>query len=226
MSIEIVSTKERKNEVITVEQNERAYWTKEVADQLQMGHSTLRKYCLCLEEHGYHFTKGQRGVRAFLERDIEVLAKMKEVLNETGTTLEEAVSIALEEQENEPLHVALSPEQPSAERENYRLHVATSFQIAEQLLEQQKEELLQIVRQELREEIRETLTQQEKTRLEQQEAFNRELLEKLEQQQQFIDGRMEKRDQMLMASIREAQEFRKELAATSKKGFFARLFGK
>lgn len=62
-------------------------------------------------------------------------------------------------------------------------------------------------------------------RLDQQEAFNRELLEKLEQQQRFIDERMEQRDKMLMESIREAQEFRKELAA-SKKGLFARLFGK
>jgi hypothetical protein len=191
-----------------MEQNERAYWTKDVANKLQIGHSTLRKYCLCLEEHGYHFTKGQRGVRAFLERDIEVLAKMKDVLNETGTTLEEAVSVALEEREDDPLHVALSPEQSSVEQENWRLHVATSFQMAQQLLEQQKEELLVVLREEVREEVREALREQEIRVIEREEERENRTIEREKE-------RTSKRDEQLMEIIRIQQET-KMMVATSK----------
>lgn len=201
-----------------IERNEKAYWTKEVADRLRIGYSTLRKYCLHLEAHGYHFTKGQRGSRAFLESDIQVLTKMRDVLNRPGTTFNEAVAVALEERGETGAHAAITREESSDEQESYRLQIATAFQIAEQLLEGQKEELLQIVREEIGKEVREMLVQQE--------AFNRELLEKLEEQQRFIDEKLEKRDQMLMESIRETQEFRKESATASKKGFLARLFGK
>lgn len=202
-----------------MDQNERAYWTKEVADRLQIGHSTLRKYCLCLEAHGYHFTKGQRGSRAFLESDIEVLAKMRDVLNETGTTLEEAVTVALEERENEPLHVAMPPEQPSNEQENWRLHIATSLQMAQQLLEQQKEELLEIVREKINEELRETLRQQELRAIEREEERERRTIER---EKELVI----KRDEQLMELIRAKQELKQaqlEEATTKeepKKGFF------
>lgn len=211
-----------------MEQNERAYWTKEVADRLQIGHSTLRKYCLCLEEHGYHFTKGQRGVRAFLESDIAVLAKMRDVLNETGTTLEEAVSVALEEQKNATSHVAMPSEQPPSEQENWRLHVANSFQMVQQLLAQQKEELLKIVREEISSEVRETLTQQELRAIEREEERERRIIERENRVAERENELTSKRDQQLTEIIRIQQEIKQAQleSAASKKGLFARLFGK
>lgn len=63
--------------------------------------------------------------------------------------------------------------------------------------------------------------------------FNEELHKRLDQQQKYIDERLEQRDIKLMESIRESQEERKallQLAAAQeeakKKGFFARLFEK
>jgi flagellar biosynthesis GTPase FlhF len=218
-----------------VEQNERAYWTKEVADRLQIGQSTLRKYCLHLEENGYQFTKGQRGSRAFLERDIGVLAKMRDVLNQQGTTFEDAVAVAMGERGVTGMHVAIPPQESVNEQENWQSHVATAFQIAEQLLEQQKTELLEIVR--------ETLRQQETLAIEREEERERRAVEREkeresraieregEREKRAIDRekeRISQRDKQfteLLQIQREIKQAQLE-AAASKKGFFARLFGK
>jgi DNA-binding transcriptional MerR regulator len=66
-----------------------------------------------------------------------------------------------------------------------------------------------------------------KKALEEQMNFNKVLIEKLEQQQKSLD----KRDQLLLESIKEIQERKRiEVAATKEeeknKGFFSRLFGK
>lgn len=53
-------------------------------------------------------------------------------------------------------------------------------------------------------------------RWEQQEKFNQELLIGLEKQQQYIDERLEKRDRLLMESLKESMDARREIAATKK----------
>lgn len=66
--------------------------------------------------------------------------------------------------------------------------------------------------------------------------FNKVLLEQLQKQQTYIDEKLEKRDVLLVESLRGMMEERKAIAETSvsveeeqnqhKKGFFARMFGK
>lgn len=64
--------------------------------------------------------------------------------------------------------------------------------------------------------------------------FNKQLLERLDQQQIYIKESLEKRDQILLESIRTVQEEKKallEIAAAqegnkNRKGFFSKLFGK
>ncbi|MEM5595039.1 DUF3967 domain-containing protein [Niallia circulans] len=58
-------------------------------------------------------------------------------------------------------------------------------------------------------------------------------MERLDQQQKYIEERLNKRDETLIQSLREVQETKKLIAAAeekreeeSKKGFFQRLFGK
>lgn len=72
-----------------------------------------------------------------------------------------------------------------------------------------------------------------KETIEQQNVLLQELMKKMDQQQKYIDQRLEERDQKLIESLRQSQEERKvllEIAAAheeeKKKGFFARLFGK
>lgn len=68
--------------------------------------------------------------------------------------------------------------------------------------------------------------------IKQQETFNQELLKRPDQQQQYIEERLNKRDETLIQSLREVQETKKMIAATeekkkeeSKKSFLSRLFG-
>ena len=52
---------------------------------------------------------------------------------------------------------------------------------------------------------------------EQQMNFNKELIQEVRSQREYIENRLEQRDQLLMQSIRESLEVRKEIAATQKK---------
>ena len=66
-----------------------------------------------------------------------------------------------------------------------------------------------------------------KSSLEEQKEFNAELLKRLDQQQQYIDKRLEERDRLLMDSINKSLATQKQIAATreeKKQGFWARLF--
>lgn len=73
-------------------------------------------------------------------------------------------------------------------------------------------------------ELKEIITQQNELLL--------ELAKKMDQQQKYIDEKLEQRDQTLMASLRENQEVKKallQIAANQeekKKGFLNRIFGK
>lgn len=61
----------------------------DVAKQLNIKESTLRKYSLLLEKYGYEFHKNERGQRGYYDSDIIVLRRMMEFKN-GGMTLEKA----------------------------------------------------------------------------------------------------------------------------------------
>lgn len=62
-----------------------------------------------------------------------------------------------------------------------------------------------------------------------QDEFNQALIARLTEQQQYIETKLEVRDQKLLASLKESMEVQKQIAASQeqqKKGIFQRLFGK
>ena len=71
-----------------------------------------------------------------------------------------------------------------------------------------------------------------KKSLEEQKQFNKQLLEQIQKQNEYINKRLEERDKLLMESLRQSLEQRRmmiEQTAAEKetsKGFFARLFAK
>lgn len=75
--------------------------------------------------------------------------------------------------------------------------------------------------------VGEALSSMKKSIDEQNEVI-RSLAEQIKKQQEYIDNRLEERDQRLIAAIRESQEARREIAAEKeeKKSWFARLFNK
>lgn len=75
-----------------------------------------------------------------------------------------------------------------------------------------------------------------RSQLTDQNEFNKMLIEELRNQKEYIEQSIERRDRQLMEVLKESQEVRKqqyeleqakvEAAATNKKGFWSRLFGK
>lgn len=74
-----------------MQSNDKTYWSREIADLLDIGSSTLRKWCLLLEQNGYLFLRDEHERRAFTEHDAIALRKLKDLTKDKGMTLENAV---------------------------------------------------------------------------------------------------------------------------------------
>jgi DNA-binding transcriptional MerR regulator len=161
------------------------YWNKEVADILQIGDSTLRRWCLLLEENGYNFNKDQNNNRAFNDQDLIILRRFKEVSKTKGVTLNGAVNAILSTVER-PNQTTLVHEVEHKGDEN-------------DIVQSESKVLLDKIM----------------NKLEKQEEFNQELLKRLDQQQEYIDKNINHRDEQLMAVLREIQETKKLTAVTT-----------
>ncbi|TKI78632.1 DUF3967 domain-containing protein [Bacillus mycoides] len=83
------------------------YWGSEVAKNLGIGSSTLRKYCLALEEVGYPFERGNNNSRIFYHKDVATIERLVTVMNKKNVTLEQAINLAMTStEENEIATVA------------------------------------------------------------------------------------------------------------------------
>lgn len=66
------------------------YSSSDIAANLNVQESTLRKYCLILEENGYEFLKNERGHRAFFDNDLIALKKFVVYKDEADMSLKQA----------------------------------------------------------------------------------------------------------------------------------------
>ncbi|MFD4854768.1 DUF3967 domain-containing protein [Bacillus mycoides] len=71
------------------------YWGSEVAKNLGIGSSTLRKYCLALEEVGYLFERGSNNSRIFYHKDVATIERLVTAMNKKNVTLEQAINLAI-----------------------------------------------------------------------------------------------------------------------------------
>jgi transposase-like protein len=158
------------NEVIAMKQ-EKLYWSKEVSHQLNIGASTLRKWCLLLEDKGYSFTRDEQERRVYRADDIDLLRDLQTLMKNNNTTLETAVSQVLS------MHPTLQL-QPSPPKEE-----AVPANAPEDLrLDQLLEYVGSLVR-----------------HIERQEAFNVELLERLKKQEAYIEVALMRDEKMRVA---------------------------
>jgi DNA-binding transcriptional MerR regulator len=190
-----------------------AYTTKQVADNLGIVTSTLRKWCLMLENEelgNYKIDRNEKDQRVFYDYDVLALREIKRLTTEDGITLENAVkSVGIKLRKQQEITASVMEEEaetsaPAPDMKRY---------------EEKLDRLLAYI-------------ERQDDRFDQQERFNRELLSKLDDQQKYIQESLQKRDEQLMIAIRETQETKRLIAAAEeakpepKKGFFARLFGK
>lgn len=167
----------------TTDSSQSIYISKDVAVMLKIQESTLRKYCIMLEEHGYHFHKNEHGHRGFLDHDVITLRKLIEIKSHPDMTLKQACGAVM-----------------TWVREKDVSDVDTDVITEDMQHDERYNELKEMIQQ--------------------QNEMLKQMAMKLDEQQRYIDERLEKRDQQLMGAIREMQEEKRvllETAATNKK---------
>ena len=164
---------------------------------LDIGDSTLRKWCLALEKQGYYFTRTDNNRRVFFEKDLEVLKHFRHLVKVQNFSLENAAIVVASKYKEKEGTVS---EQPNSKNANV-LPTEQLQELVSKLLDH----------------------------VERQEDFNRELLKRLEEQQRYIEERIDKRDRLLMQTLREyQQQTQKLIAATEeeKLPWYKKLFKK
>jgi len=63
------------------EETQKSYWAKDIAELLDITTSNLRRWSIDLENEGYCFYRDEHNRRAYLEKDIMPLKKLKEFLS-------------------------------------------------------------------------------------------------------------------------------------------------
>lgn len=179
--------------------NEPAYWGREVAEALGISGSSLRKYCMALEKSGHYFVKGSNNSRAFTERDIILLRRMKDLIQGRGVTTQDASAIVLSKDSNEPRTEVVRDEQSLMEQELDDIQI---------VFEQQKQLNIQLITefQKMREEFHDQFKQQQRH------------IESLEKQLYREKEYQEQRDQQLMTIAKDMLETKKMIAASNHAG--------
>ena len=169
--------------------------SKEVIEQIEIADSTLRKWCLALEEQNYNFVRTAQNKRMFSERDLFVLSQFKVLVQTKNLSISNAAEIiAVKYSGDILLPNETEEEQAVALVENNPFFIETLKEL--------------------------------KTEMEQLKDMNRLLLAKLDEQQKYIDERLDKRDQMLLDTMKASQETKQLLleakeAQKKKKSIFS-----
>ena len=171
---------------------ERSFWTKDVAERLEIGTSTLRKWCIALEQEQYSFVKGAKNSRAFVQKDIKVLEQMKKLIQEAGMSIEGAVKVVLS--------VPFAEVETDNDLEDGN---RTPSVLSENVMNLPKEFIEQLLQEQI-------LLKEKIQQLERIEIMNAERLERME-------NRYNERDNLLLTHVREIQETKQLLVASQNK---------
>src|SRR3954469_22243964 len=78
------------------EQIEKAYSPKEMFTTLDIGDSTLRKWCLALEKNGYVFIRNDKNNRLYVESDLVVLRHFQNLIKQHNMQLDNAAKAVVD----------------------------------------------------------------------------------------------------------------------------------
>jgi DNA-binding transcriptional MerR regulator len=194
------------------------YGTKDIANMVDIAESTVRKYAQALEKAGYRFIKNENGFRIYTENDVFVFNEIKNLSKKNAMPVERIAKMIVFNQKQK-----IRDEAESDTLKKIQLNQQESSDIVQydnrfnKLMNQlDKLNMIEDIVKELQE-LKEV---------------NRQLTERVQEQEKFIKESLEKRNRQLMESLNHALEFRQariEAAIAEKeiqKGFFSRLFSK
>ena len=173
---------------------DKPYSPKEVAALLDVGDSTLRKWCLAIEEEGFLFSRTDKNRRVFFDRDIVLFKEFKNLVQVQFLSMKNASMIVVSKHEGNAF-----------EQKNTKNAVLDNRSNNDKI-------------------------EQMANDIEQLKDLNKQLLNKLDEQQKYIEERLNKRDSLLIESLREAKETKQLLyekqEQEKKKYFWSKLFNK
>ncbi|MEK4100143.1 DUF3967 domain-containing protein [Bacillus sp. FSL E2-0195] len=194
------------------------YSPSDVAEQLGIQSSTLRKYADVLEKEGYSFIKNERGHRKYREVDVLVFRKVINLKNDTDMTLENATKQIVSWHQGVEV---LPLERHEVERYEEPDFNATTLQM---MIQDQKEVIEK--QNYLLQELNKRLAEQDQ-RFTQRESELLNAIQSIQYSQKLIAmnnsediAKNQGRDEMLMQTIREVQEVKKMLAASNARKWY------
>ncbi|MFJ5625626.1 DUF3967 domain-containing protein [Peribacillus loiseleuriae] len=185
-----------------MEEFEKAYTPKEMSLTLDIGDSTLRKWAIALEKSGYEFIRIDNN-RRFVDTDVVTLRHFKELVQVHGMQLNNAAMVVIDRFGKGPLQKRTGIV-PAETEKNERDLDRSDNEVVTKLL---------------------NYIEKQEERFKKQEDFNEKLIERLDQQQAYIENSVKRRDELLMQNMRESQENKKLLLAAQeerkkRKGIF------
>ncbi|PEE37850.1 DNA-binding protein [Bacillus cereus] len=190
----------------------------DVAEQLGIQSSTLRKYADVLEKEGYTFIKNERGHRKYRESDVMVFRKIINLKSDTDMTLENATKQIVSWHQGVEV---LPLERHEVERYEEPDFNATPLQT---MIQEQKEVIEK--QNYLLQELNKRLTEQDQ-RFAQRESELLSAIQSIQDSQKLIAmnssedvAKNQDRDEMFMQTIREVQEVKKMIAASKDKKWY------
>ena len=194
------------------------YTPSDVAQQLMIKPSTLRKYADLLEIEGYSFEKNERGHRKYRESDVMVFRKVINLKSDTDMTLENATKQIVSWYQGVEV---LPLERHEVERYEEPNFNATPLQT---MIQEQKEIIKK--QNDLLQELTKRLTEQDE-RFVQRELELLNAIQSIQDSQKLIAMnssedivKNQSRDEILLKTIREVQEVKRMIAASKDKRWY------
>ncbi|MEK6449722.1 DUF3967 domain-containing protein [Priestia aryabhattai] len=185
--------------------NEIVYLGGEVAKSLGIARSSLTKYCIALENKDYKFIRGSNNSRAFRSKDLLLLQRMKDLIQDKGMTMETAVNVVLSMLPEEERIGAILDENKVMTPETTSKEQEENTQIS--LLMDKLEYI---------DEISDRLNSMEKE-LKDIKTQNKILQDQNYELRTTVETSSNKRDENLLSLIREVQDTKKMIAASQEK---------
>lgn len=118
-------------------ENEFGYFSKDVAHELEITTSTLRRWSILLEKEGYVFYKNEKEQRIYYERDFKVFRELKKLLSNSVPVADAIKAVASRDFESEN-----AEQTPSVYSEMIRLSKRELEGIVKKAIEDEREILL------------------------------------------------------------------------------------
>lgn len=130
--------------VINAMDNKFGYFSKDVAQELQITTSSLRRWSIELENEGYNFQRNEKKQRIYYERDFKAFRELKKLLANSVPFTDAIKAICTRDFEEEN-----AQQTPSVYSEMVRLSKRELQDIVKQAVEEEREILLQAIQEKL-----------------------------------------------------------------------------